>query len=278
MRAIQSYPRAIRPDFAIHGHIDLDTIICYGEPEILEQCVLVISHFPRSISQPSSGSHAPLDSPTVRSPTYRPPEWDLEGGCVSESSDIWSLGCAYLEFITWLLGGKDLLSKFQDARQSPYLDGTLTDKFYTFMSSKDEKGYVLRVNSEVTEVNPTCPCGITHADQNQWMRMLRRHHACSDAIHQILDMIEGQMLLVLPPNRSSSLHLQQWFDFDLDEKFYSDGKPRKPPAPPILDVGVSLNTFWKEKMATGSQVELPMHDGESLIYLTSDQLRNPWGS
>lgn len=166
VRAIHSYPRTIRPDFAIHGHINLNTIICYGEPEILEQCVLVISHFPLSISEPSLDSHTTLDSPTFWSPTYRPPEWDVEGGCVSESSDIWSLGCAYLEFITWLLGGGDLLSKFQDARQSPYLDGTLTDKFYTFMSSKDEDCYVLRVKTEVTEASTTCPCGISHADQD----------------------------------------------------------------------------------------------------------------
>ncbi|EEU35265.1 uncharacterized protein NECHADRAFT_88084 [Fusarium vanettenii 77-13-4] len=236
VRAIHSYPRAVRPDFAIHGHIDLDTIICYGEPEILEHCVLVISHFPLSISQPSLGTQT---SPVFRSPTYRPPEWDLEGGCVSESSDIWSLGCAYLEFITWLLGGRDLLSEFQDARQSPYLDGTLADRFYTFMSSKEDDRHVLRLKTEITE---------------------------------------GNMLLALPSHRSSSLHLRQWFNFDLDEMFYFDGKPEDLPSLPTLDFGVRLSPFWKEKMATGSQVELPMHNGGPLIYLTPDQLRNPRGS
>lgn len=108
--------------------------------------------------------------------------------------------------------------------------------------------------------------------------MLRRHHACSDAIHQILDMVEGRMLSVLPPDRSSSLHLRQWFDLDLGEKFYSDGRPKDLQALPMLDVGVNLSHFWKEKMATGSQVDLPMHDGGPQVYLTPEQLRNPWGS
>ena len=39
--------------------------------------------------------------------TYRAPESELEDGQkVSRSIDIWSLGCVFLEFITWVVLGK----------------------------------------------------------------------------------------------------------------------------------------------------------------------------
>lgn len=44
-------------------------------------------------------------------PTYAPPEWQLNYQ-VSRSYDIWSLGCVYLEFITWLVV-RQLLVDFQ---------------------------------------------------------------------------------------------------------------------------------------------------------------------
>lgn len=35
-------------------------------------------------------------------PAYAPPEWQLNYQ-ISRSYDIWSLGCVYLEFITWIV-------------------------------------------------------------------------------------------------------------------------------------------------------------------------------
>ncbi|KAI8711014.1 Protein kinase domain-containing protein [Fusarium sp. LHS14.1] len=39
------------------------------------------------------------------SPFYQSPEVKLGGVMISRSSDMWSMGCLYLEFIAWLLGG-----------------------------------------------------------------------------------------------------------------------------------------------------------------------------
>ncbi len=47
--------------------------------------------------------------------TYRPPEYDLEEK-VSRPFDIWSLGCLYLEFTTWLLLGGSAIGDFDHRR------------------------------------------------------------------------------------------------------------------------------------------------------------------
>ena len=54
------------------------------------------------------------------SPPYRAPEIDLEGtGAIGRSYDMWTLGCLYLEFITWMLGGWDLVTEFTWKRMEP---------------------------------------------------------------------------------------------------------------------------------------------------------------
>lgn len=50
---------------------------------------------------------------------YRAPEADLQQGkAMGRSYDIWTLGCLYLEFITWMLGGSKLLDDFLVARRA----------------------------------------------------------------------------------------------------------------------------------------------------------------
>lgn len=50
---------------------------------------------------------------------YRAPETDLQqDAAIGRSYDIWTLGCLYLEFITWMLGGSKLLDEFLQARKA----------------------------------------------------------------------------------------------------------------------------------------------------------------
>ncbi|TQN66682.1 Cyclin-dependent kinase 11 [Colletotrichum shisoi] len=48
--------------------------------------------------------------------TYRSPECDTPPQLIRQSSDIWSLGCISLEFVTWLLGGAKYLDDFKRSR------------------------------------------------------------------------------------------------------------------------------------------------------------------
>jgi serine/threonine protein kinase len=77
-------------------------------------------------------------------PSYRPPECDVHGVYVNQAYDIWTLGCLYLEFITWLLGGWTLVDEFGKERlenpikNSPFLVAGLEEDtfFYLFKCSK----------------------------------------------------------------------------------------------------------------------------------------------
>lgn len=51
--------------------------------------------------------------------TYCPPECDVEPSIISQTYDIWSLGCVYLEFLCWLLGGKGKVKQFSTTRLTP---------------------------------------------------------------------------------------------------------------------------------------------------------------
>ncbi|KAI3532835.1 hypothetical protein CSPX01_13170 [Colletotrichum filicis] len=70
---------------------------------------------------------------------HQPPECDLDQRFIRQSYDIWSLGCVFLEFITWSIGGKRLLLEFARKRTSPdrFLAGFDSD---TFFEIKDPKG------------------------------------------------------------------------------------------------------------------------------------------
>jgi hypothetical protein len=85
--------------------------------------------------------HTQLDGCTWN---YRPPEMDLAGQNISQKYDIWSLGCVFLEFCIWYLGGMEALWDFEAQRvkedESPFGHRVEEDKFFNLR--KDEKGHV----------------------------------------------------------------------------------------------------------------------------------------
>jgi serine/threonine protein kinase len=92
-----------------HGDIKAANIL-WSVEEVLDdsQCsnegVLLMADFELMDSHNRlTKSQVRLDGIT-RSPTYEPPETVLHAK-TSRACDIWSLGCVYLEFITWLVGG-----------------------------------------------------------------------------------------------------------------------------------------------------------------------------
>lgn len=78
--------------------------------------------------------------------TYMAPEYDLNED-LSRSFDIWSLGCTYLEFITWMLLGADGLEKFSALRlqETGSRKSFYCDNFYKII--REEK----RTRAEVKE-------------------------------------------------------------------------------------------------------------------------------
>ncbi|GKT57989.1 protein kinase [Colletotrichum tofieldiae] len=108
-----------------------------------------------------------------RTATYRSPEFDLPFGKVSPRSDIFSLGCVMLEYVTWFLMGLDAVEKvFPDARSERDIYGFDSDVFF---SIKNEKAFL----------KPSVA---------KWIQELQNHQNCSWYIWDLLEIIKDRML------------------------------------------------------------------------------------
>ncbi|KAF4967205.1 hypothetical protein FSARC_5212 [Fusarium sarcochroum] len=171
-----------------HGDIKCDNILCFEKSGTSREKIFVISDFGLSaFNRDTSRSNIPNKQiPPV--PGYRPPECDIEGGTVSRAFDIWTLGCLFLDFITWFLGGHEYVQRFQGRRTTIFINGSYNDIFFALMSGQKEGTYVARVKPEVT----------------MWIHELRCHPRCSEFLHRALDVIEKTMLVVLADGRTRS--------------------------------------------------------------------------
>jgi serine/threonine protein kinase len=91
---------------------------------------------------PKAGLRVSLD--------YRPPEVVVDGGSISRSYDIWSMGCLYLELIAWLLGGDSLVEKFK-VKRTPKRWAKDDHRSAPFFEVQDG-GKMARVKKSVKEV------------------------------------------------------------------------------------------------------------------------------
>jgi serine/threonine protein kinase len=90
--------------------------------------------------------------------TYRAPELDTEKS-LSRAYDIWSMGCLYLEFITWLLLGLEGVNEFSRGRLNNHGLGIVEDSYFIITQSKKTSAKVPRLNPFVAKVN-LCPLWI----------------------------------------------------------------------------------------------------------------------
>lgn len=109
--------------FGHHGDIKPENVLWFAEPgqdNNSARGTLKLSDFGLAeLSLHQTISMAPKSKWAV-SLAYRAPEADLkQGAAIGRSYDIWTLGCLYLEFITWTLGGSKLLNAFSEARKAP---------------------------------------------------------------------------------------------------------------------------------------------------------------
>jgi len=127
----------------------------------------------------------------VCSPTYEPPECKLRQP-VSRAYDVWSLGCLYLEFVTWLLKGSDAIEGFSNSRGREATGTDINDdNFFTITTN------ILGTKATVRE-------GVI-----KWTNELHEHKNCSALIHDLLDLIMGQLLIIQSKDRCSASSLFQ---------------------------------------------------------------------
>jgi serine/threonine protein kinase len=178
--------------FGRHGDLKPENILWSNELEeagiagILQIADLGLGRFHRLESR------SQVDPKTVNgSPTYTPPEISLEIP-VSRAYDIWSLGCVFLEFITWLLEGSAGIYKFSEARSAVAFDGFNDDLFFTLVSPELGRQYAV-VRDGVTS----------------WIRYLHQSRRCSPAINDLLKLIQDHMIVVDSRSRIPAKKLDQ---------------------------------------------------------------------
>ncbi|KZL81698.1 protein kinase-like (pk-like) [Colletotrichum incanum] len=111
---------------------------------------------------------------------YCPPELQLKLS-VSPSLDIWTLGCLYLEILTWILEGPQGIERFREKRDAT--PGFLMDYhrcFYSVHGKKEDQGTYISVSSAVLE----------------WATHLYKSKHGSDFTRNLLKLILGRMLVI----------------------------------------------------------------------------------
>ncbi|KAI0127539.1 kinase-like domain-containing protein [Xylariales sp. AK1849] len=249
-----------------HGDIKPDNILWFSSSND-PQGILVISDMGlSSFNRDTSRSNIPnVKIPKV--PGYRPPECDIEGGTISRAYDIWTLGCLFLEMLTWLLGGLDFVEKFSAARMSLSHTGINNNLFFVIKEYRgQESDLVVQVKEQVTE----------------WFVKLHGHKHCSEFVHQALDIIEDKMLVVLSQDRtrSTSRELRREFrtifskcmsDSDLD--YSMKGVPEYRLFRAATAVEARLNQTGRNAIDE-NQPALPLHVEKPRKSMSPEQFKN----
>ncbi|KAI0022816.1 hypothetical protein F4780DRAFT_136836 [Xylariomycetidae sp. FL0641] len=174
-----------------HGDIKPQNVL-YFDPAVPEDhhYDLVISdfgltrfHSPETISQV-----APKDVGGLTL-TYRPPEFDTET-CISQAYDMWSLGCLYLELLTWFLLGYKARETFTIERSQE----TTKSRHPRFPFENDDKFF------QIHETDEQLRCEVKPSVIN-WIRKLRELEYCPQSIQDLLEVIESGLLIVDPLRR-----------------------------------------------------------------------------
>ncbi|CAI6092732.1 unnamed protein product [Clonostachys chloroleuca] len=177
-----------------HGDIKPGNILYFetGKSEAPDQS-LVLADFGLGRLQTKYSRSKQDPRSLARTETYRSPEFDLPPpkGLVSPASDIFSLGCVFLEYISWyILGTKAVLEDFTNTRMAHDIYGFDVDIFFNVTTEPN--------GEQDAELKPSV---------KEWIQKLKKHRFCNDYINQMLDIIQDHMLDPNPKTRWRSMQL-----------------------------------------------------------------------
>ncbi|KAI1642503.1 kinase-like protein [Daldinia loculata] len=174
-----------------HGDIKPDNFLWFSSPSSsrsLGQLTLSDFGLGRLHTQVSRSNQDPKN--IARTETYKAPEFDLSDGKISRASDIFSLGCVFLEYVTWFLLGNDSVTKeFPTYRLEQDIYTFQSDTFFSIRS--DKRGNQRPFLKESVKL---------------WIKQLQEHENCSWYLHQLLDIIRDKMLA---PDRGNRIHIME---------------------------------------------------------------------
>jgi len=187
-----------------HGDLKPENILWYQDEEVganggKAKNTLKLSDFGTAEIN-SRYSKSREQSNVATTMTYRPPEADLQPK-IRQSFDIWSLGCVYMEFATWMLGGYKLYREFGVERRSKdvFWHNMEADTFFEIVQDQNQVTGAM-VKEGVTKVRPPSCCGFSPTAD-----VARSGDSSSNAPR--LGIIANQILPVLrPAAQASQLH------------------------------------------------------------------------
>ncbi|KAI0894731.1 kinase-like protein [Annulohypoxylon nitens] len=171
-----------------HGDIKAGNILWFSKPNtfgpsgwrlVLADFGLTTFHRALTISAQTAGK-------LHRTVTYQAPEFDIVGAKVSRKSDIWALGCTYLDFATcFVLGYGAVQNDFPTCRaeQDERL-GISEDKFYHIEA--DRTSAVLKTSVR------------------DWIVLLRTNPKSTPYLNEFLSLIEDRMLCIDAQDRPTA--------------------------------------------------------------------------
>ncbi|RMJ16177.1 hypothetical protein BHE90_006441 [Fusarium euwallaceae] len=180
-----------------HGDIKPENILWFGNCED-KRDHLVISDFGLTrFNSAHSRSKVQQDQIQGFSGTYRPPDLHLEDQPISQNYDVWSLGCVFLEFVSWfLLGYEQVVDVFTRERMNEGQKGDFReDTFFTFENGPLITPRKAKLKDSVVK----------------WIENLHKAPNCSEPLHALLDLIQFTMLL---PNAKERWKCC-WIDLEL---------------------------------------------------------------
>ncbi|KAI2463871.1 kinase-like protein [Annulohypoxylon bovei var. microspora] len=169
------------PIYGRHGDIKAGNILWFAKPDTPGPAgwCLVLSDFGLTTFHRSISISVQTASKLNRTVTYQAPEFELVGKKVSRKSDIWALGCTYLDFITcYILDYGAVDQEFPSFRGAP-------DK--NLANVNEDKFYLVTDDGLSAELKPTV---------KKWISGLRQHPKCSQYLGKFLAFIEERMLCI----------------------------------------------------------------------------------
>ncbi|KAK3371139.1 kinase-like domain-containing protein [Lasiosphaeria ovina] len=195
-----------------HGDIKPENILWFNDPsDPNDQGTLKITDF--GVSELETRLLTNTTNSVLFTPAYRPPEMDVKGAAIGQAADIWSLGCVYLEFVSWLLGGFSYVQEF--AKRKSAGGGLDASVFFEVLgiTSTEAKGYAVLVKPAVIE----------------WIDHLHSNPACTEFVHSFLDVIRFRLLVVDSTKRATSSAVCDWLQ-KMEERCHTDANYALAPA------------------------------------------------
>jgi serine/threonine protein kinase len=136
--------------YARHGDLNMENIHWLKSKANYRGTLVIGDLGPVDVYGGHSYSGIPDEKPYHAS-IYCAPEYKIMDAGISRAYDIWSLGCIFLEIITWALGGNEERARFLQTRSEADRSWFETNVF--FHTKQRGAKYVFMVKEQVTQVS-----------------------------------------------------------------------------------------------------------------------------